>query len=343
MTILEDSSLSQGSSSSDKNYAVINCFDPLDECLRTATLALLFTITLILCLVQVFRIIKNTRRYFSYQLIVLYIAIIECILAAIHWYFISSTSLIFLVIYCRDIELAVVTYFFIQSALIHFEAKNLKKIVLWPLYIFLFLILTAATIFGICVDLFDLYVDRDCGNPAFIILSGITLLNASVFFITGIIITVKYNRMNISSTILKQKKLILWSLIFTNFIVALISFTWDVTDIIHENISKSCVFFSDTSVVENVLEFCERFIDIIIPLWCLIITFEIEAKRTKEIKDESHELFDNIEQNQETFSKHYNEYQTFVSESNTYSTYPNINSEYSVVDSSDDSEEDEGY
>merc|ERR1712054_309004 len=114
--------MSSVGSSEDHNYSAIGCFlgSPLGECLRTVLLAICFTITFIVCLVQAARIIRNTRRYLSYQLIVLYIAIFECVLGMLHWYLFNQTTFIFLIIYCKDMELVVVTYFFIQSILLQF-------------------------------------------------------------------------------------------------------------------------------------------------------------------------------------------------------------------------------
>lgn len=87
----------------------------------------MFVITLILCLTQMIRIFKNTKQLISYQMGVLLMASIESFLGLLHWGFFPPTAFNYWIIYLKELQLVVITYFFILSALIAFQVRHLEK------------------------------------------------------------------------------------------------------------------------------------------------------------------------------------------------------------------------
>lgn len=94
---------------------------------RTASLAVLFALTLLACIIQMTRMFINTKQLISYQMAVLLLAAIECLLGVVHWGFDPATAYNFWMIFLKELQLFVITYFFILSALIAFGQRRLEK------------------------------------------------------------------------------------------------------------------------------------------------------------------------------------------------------------------------
>merc|ERR1712137_1502347 len=149
----------------------------------------LFFFTFVACVAQMTRITINTRQAVSYQMGVLLLAAIESCLGVLHWGFFHSSTFNYWIIFLKELQLLVITYFFLLSALTAFNLKHYERKVLWPvfscivLYLFLVVLLGSFNVFD------DLINDAPCSNLTFILLSASGLILSTVFLITGILIT----------------------------------------------------------------------------------------------------------------------------------------------------------
>jgi len=268
------------------NYSALNCPDPASQCFRTVTLAVLFLITFILCIVQITRIFINTKQLLSYQIVVLCLAAIESILGIIHWGFDPSTVFNFWMIYLKEIELVVITYFFVLSAMIAFQSRHLEKRVLLPIAAFILLFLTVVVIggsFGIFSPDSDSENDNNltCSDLTFIILSSTGLILSTVFLIAGILITRKMKKQSISENIRKKKRLELWALIFVYFVVSITSSCEDILSLSLNFATGDCFVFSEDSWGEVLGVLLEHVVNLLVPIWAILLVFNLEARREK--------------------------------------------------------------
>ena len=102
-------------------------FDSLERAPRTTFLSILFALTLISCAVQMARIYLSTKQVLSYQMAVIMLAFLEASLGVLHWSFVRSTVCNFLMIFLKECQLIIITYFFILSALVAFDKRYLER------------------------------------------------------------------------------------------------------------------------------------------------------------------------------------------------------------------------
>mmetsp|Transcript_1812 Transcript_1812/g.6470 ORF Transcript_1812/g.6470 Transcript_1812/m.6470 type:complete len:334 (-) Transcript_1812:48-1049(-) len=256
------------------NYCALDCPDPASECFRTVGLSLMFLVTLLLCLLQAVRFIRNSRRFISYQLLVLYLAILEATLAVLHWGFLPDTGFIITINCIKWLILVVIVYFFLQSAFLSFKKPHMKR-ALYVVFPVIILWLILVWILGLLSDA------DDCTDPTFLLMSGTGVVLASIFFVTGVILHRRLNKMSVSSNIKERRKLELWALIFTYFVVSLTSAGVDVFDIILHAETGNCYVFDEGSWGDSLSVLVEHTWDLLVPLWAILIVFNIEARRAR--------------------------------------------------------------
>jgi hypothetical protein len=105
----------------------------VEECSSTVlndfssvALVVFFGITFILCVIQFLRNIYY--KSVNYQVAVLFLAACETLLGVIHWGFAPSTTFDYWMIYLKEIELTIITYFFMLSAVITFNQRWMHKV-----------------------------------------------------------------------------------------------------------------------------------------------------------------------------------------------------------------------
>jgi len=275
-------SLMSDNSTSLELYAVINCSsDAVAECTRVVLLMFLFFFTLLGCLAQMTRIFINTKQLFSYQMAVLLLVAIESFLGFIHYGFFNEVAYNYWIIYLKELELLIITYFFLLYALIASDKRHLDKMVLWPVFGSIVIYLTLVVVLGTADVFKNLVTELDCSNITFLLLSSSGLLLSTVFLGAGVLITRKLKKQSISENIRKKKSLELWALIFVYFIVSLTSMGVDVFDQILSYSTGSCSMFQANSWPAAVGSLLERLLDTLVPMWAILIVYDIEARRAK--------------------------------------------------------------
>jgi len=244
-------------------------------------MTLLCLVTLLALNIQMTRIFLSTKQLISYQMGVLFLAACESGLGVLHWGFFSSTYFNFFMVYLKEIQLLVITYFFDLSALVAFDRRDLEKRLLWPVFGGLFIYQTLVVMLGASGLLKRFSNDLDCSDPTFFLLSFTGLLLSSVFLATGIAITRKMKRQSISENIRRRKRLELWALIFVYFVVSLSSSLQDVTDLILSYTRDSCTIFPDSEWLQSLVQLMAHICNLLLPIWATLIVYNVEARRVK--------------------------------------------------------------
>merc|ERR1712137_537567 len=243
----------------------------------------LFFFTFVACVAQMTRITLNTRQAISYQMGVLLLAAIESFLGVLHWGFFHSTTFNYWIIFLKELQLLVITYFFPLSALTAFNRKDYERKVLWPVFSCIVIFLLLVVLLGSFNVFDDLINAEQCSNITFILLSVSGLVLSTVFLITGILIFRRLKRQSgISENIRKKKKLELWALIFVYFIVSVTSTGEDILDLIVSHFNDACSVFDDpTSWGHMIAIIVQHTVNLLIPIWASLIVYNIEASRAK--------------------------------------------------------------
>eukprot|EP01103_Thecamoeba_quadrilineata_P014753 TRINITY_DN4478_c0_g1_i2.p1 TRINITY_DN4478_c0_g1~~TRINITY_DN4478_c0_g1_i2.p1 ORF type:complete len:318 (+),score=41.95 TRINITY_DN4478_c0_g1_i2:61-1014(+) len=270
---------------STSNSAAIDCFHAdcqLPSCLRTSSLAILFLVTNLLCLIQTYRTIRLTKRRINYQLAILYLAILETLLGFLHWGFLSSTDFDFAIIYLKLIELLVLSYYFTSYAFELLRYRHLENRLLVPVFIILVLILTSFLIISI-IGLWDKSTAEACLDPSFVLFDASQLLLSVLILIAGCLITWKLKKVQLSENIRKRKQSILWLLVLVFLITSLITAGWDIGfDLYHaSHASSSCTHTFDNEWIQAIVNWLLRTIDLLVPLWAALYVFNLELVAKK--------------------------------------------------------------
>jgi len=272
-------------SNSTGNYDVAMCFSDLivAPCVRTSILLFLFVVTFILCVLLVIRTIYITKRRVSYQLLILYLAIIECFLAIIHWIKVSTTILDFFLSYLKLLQLCVICYYFTSFAFLMFKIETWDKRVLMPGFLVLIIGLTVCVIFASVTWSWNNY---QCVDVSFLVMDVSCLFLTIFFLISSSVLLRKLKTERISENIRKRKSSGLWTLMLVYIITSLFTVGWDfgmdIYLVLHKGANCNTVL-SNYPGAQNAVSGGLRVIDLLIPLWAVLYVFymELRQKRTK--------------------------------------------------------------
>lgn len=91
----------------------------------------------------------------------------------------------------------------------------------------------------------------------------------------------KMNSQSISENIRKKKRLELWALFFVYFIVSCTSSSEDLFSMIYQHTKGKCSVFASESIGHMFSNMIEHIFDLLVPMWAILIVFNIEARRAK--------------------------------------------------------------
>src|SRR3989338_4583361 len=127
-------------------YAVTSCQEAGTgwECARVSILTVVSIVVGVLGGLEVWLIWEKVGRLLTNQQKILYVAIIEMIVAVVHWGLVGTLTLTFVLDYLKQVQLVLICYFYSRSALRLLHRRDLELYLLWPIVGFLLTILTVA-------------------------------------------------------------------------------------------------------------------------------------------------------------------------------------------------------
>ncbi|XP_014674395.1 PREDICTED: uncharacterized protein LOC106814572 isoform X2 [Priapulus caudatus] len=241
-----------------RDVEAVGCFGSYNTiaCVREAVLSALTAATGLLCIA---RLIKShmVRHHHIHLYIVFYCAAFECMLLVIHWLWVSAfAQLDFAAQYLKLVQFLAVCHFHwtLAARILHLE--YLSKIVMPAILASLMYFTTVVSVAIIVAK----STWTECLEPWWLMLSAPEFITVQFFFIAGIYITRKLNRVSMMEDVKKKQKLDLWSVIVIFELSATCCLVYDAVMQITGNHTNGC---SSIFLVKFML-----------PLWVMLYVFQ---------------------------------------------------------------------
>eukprot|EP01128_Nolandella_sp_AFSM9_P009649 TRINITY_DN6283_c0_g1_i1.p1 TRINITY_DN6283_c0_g1~~TRINITY_DN6283_c0_g1_i1.p1 ORF type:complete len:392 (-),score=55.93 TRINITY_DN6283_c0_g1_i1:52-1140(-) len=241
-------------------------------CIRSLTFVAVASLTMIALLLSIYRLHKLSKSCMSYQLGVLYCALLQ---AGMLLSFYGYASWSFLHLGAEYLKLAtfqIFGYFFSRSAVRLVQRRELRKQVVVPLSIIIFLIATALGV----LSLLPSYAAQGCRSVPWVAFSALQFLFATLFCVVTLIILRNLSTRNSVSTSFRNRftrPLATLALIYgfvslgtLLFRVYLYISTMSQSMTCVTLLSQQPAWFVWTAMIFT-------FIDLVVPLWALIWYF----------------------------------------------------------------------
>eukprot|EP01100_Stratorugosa_tubuloviscum_P014327 TRINITY_DN7606_c0_g1_i1.p1 TRINITY_DN7606_c0_g1~~TRINITY_DN7606_c0_g1_i1.p1 ORF type:complete len:306 (+),score=82.85 TRINITY_DN7606_c0_g1_i1:80-919(+) len=264
-------------------YTLLNCATTwqTSECIRSIILFLLYLFTFIACLIQIFRIIRNSKQRWTYQLLILYFAALETIIGTIHYSVASTHYLDVWINFCKALQLCIIAYYFSAFVLFLYRKETLLRRLIWPFFAIIILGLLIIAILS-TAGVITTKHHAECFSTSvlFASLDFCCLLLSITFLICGICITRAIDS-RVSENLRKKKTSELATLMLIYFTTTLFVFSLNLTIAIlnGKNDSKYCeIFTNDYSYIGDLISALMRIISYLLPVWAVLILVNDQVK-----------------------------------------------------------------
>eukprot|EP00294_Goniomonas_avonlea_P001419 CAMPEP_0114546346 /NCGR_PEP_ID=MMETSP0114-20121206/3883_1 /TAXON_ID=31324 /ORGANISM="Goniomonas sp, Strain m" /LENGTH=307 /DNA_ID=CAMNT_0001730831 /DNA_START=172 /DNA_END=1095 /DNA_ORIENTATION=- len=165
-------------------------------------------------------------------------------------------------------QILVISYFFVHLAMRYTKKELMFARVVRPGFLVLGLVLAAILVFGFVERTSSLKVDLVCGDPIWLLYDVFGVTVTGLFFIAGLFISRKLNRVVKTKPLRVQKKRQMWTLLVGNLMSCLLTLIFDAT--VWANASL-CRHVIDDNLVPLVI--FQRVIGQLPSVWVSIVVF----------------------------------------------------------------------
>lgn len=258
------------------------CNFSLLTCARNGVLSLFIVFLGFLFLLRVFNVHRLGQRYY-HQMVVYYIAIVECILVTVHWVYMHMIQVEAIVQYLRLVQLLIICHFYLSRATRLLRWEQSKIILLSSLGLF-FSYFTAVVIAAIVsaskqnqTTLFS------CFDPYWVLLSLAECVLVQLFLLCGVYITKKMNQVVTLESRRRTQIMDLWSIIIAFEAASVASVVYDVFMFTKMHDTTTCSDkYNSSEVVYSIVYTFLMIFTIFIPLLTLLLVFHPIDRETDE-------------------------------------------------------------
>ncbi|MDP2434296.1 MAG: hypothetical protein Q8P67_00970 [archaeon] len=236
--------------------------------------------TATLCVAMIHAIWERNRkkRLFTYQQVILWVALLEMIIAFIFWGFAGAVQVVLSVLFVKQFQLCLVCYFYAVTALRLLHRLDLERRLVWPFVAIAMLAFTAVFIVA-CSGLTRNSLN-ECADISFLLLSAGGFALSILFGFLCAFCSHLVSQQNMSQRFRAKSKGELWVLAVWFFVTNLVQFVWDLTFLIlnSQPDSQAChTYSSERPSASNIVVFIFRIITILLPVWAELWAFRTVA------------------------------------------------------------------
>ncbi|XP_078000077.1 uncharacterized protein LOC144452795 [Glandiceps talaboti] len=250
-------------------------------CVRNGILSLFVTVTALLCVAKIVRLLIGHHRLY-YQYAIFLLATTECLLCTVHWVYAHYYSQIdFAIQYIKLLQFLIVINFYFSHTSRLLKREKLINLVVRPFLILVFLYFTVITLLGI---VFTKHSSIECLQPYWLLLSTVEFVLVQAFLLAGIFITFKLNTVSTLDSSRKALKTDLWGLIIVFELSALVTLLYDlvIKALGTESDGCSAIFLDMQSIYTAVYAFVNIF-KLMLPIWAMLCVFHAPDKSNETV------------------------------------------------------------
>jgi hypothetical protein len=247
-------------------------------CIGVGVLLGLFGFTLLCVVVQLIRITRATKRYWSHQQVILLLALVEVVLGIIHYGAVKVHAIILCITWLKLMQLVVICYFFSSAALRIFRSEHLTRWVVLPVLGVVTIYLTAILAVG---STRVLLTGDDCQDVTWLIFSVSGFVLTVMFMIGAFFILRKLSRMEVSGGVRQKSKLQLWSLSIIWFFTTLGVMVYDIFLNAAATGGDECdLYLNHNLAADALVHVALRTFELLFPIWAVCYAFN-DATKTR--------------------------------------------------------------
>jgi len=256
---------------SSRYYSVYMCFTDFEtyRCIRTSILDGLCLITLIMCIVEVLRLVKYKKHKVSFHLVILYIAILEMLVGVLHYTYFIPSYWDMVINYLKLVQYLIIVLFYAKITLSVFERERMLYRVVVPGILCFFLYLTVLFIIS-AMQLIP--ISSQCTDLTFLLFSTSECVFGIVLCVMATLSFRELEQKLMRSLTEKAKPLFKLMLVYTTTSTIAMIFTLYVYTQLRSY--EKCVdFFNFIELRFFAIFILTRTVDIMLPIWAIVHLF----------------------------------------------------------------------